>query len=220
MKISYLPIVALLATLSLALGASADEIQPMKISVFYETLCPYSVKFLREQLVPTYLKFKDYLLIDLVPYGNAKTIQYTDGTYGFECQHGPRECYANKLHACAIAHITSKDDLMSYIQCTADQDMGFSKAAGRIELAEERCASTAGRYYEMIQECANGTEGTQLMVSYGVRTHNLVPPVKGVPWILFNDVYYPQYKDRAEEDLAGVACELFTGTKPSGCPVV
>ena len=46
----------------------------MDVAVYFESLCPDSIKFIIEQLYPTYQKLygKHIFKIDLVPYGNVK----------------------------------------------------------------------------------------------------------------------------------------------------
>ena len=59
---------------------------PVDVDVYFESLCPDSEKFIKEQLFPTYEKFagKDILNITLVPYGNAEVKfcwHYSTGCY-------------------------------------------------------------------------------------------------------------------------------------------
>lgn len=44
-----------------------------------------------------------------------------DGSYEFTCQHGPKECHANKYHSCAIALETVAQSL-EYIYCSMSAD--------------------------------------------------------------------------------------------------
>lgn len=46
----------------------------LKITLFYETLCPDCQYFVTQQLYPAYKKIGDSLKIDLVPYGFASVI--------------------------------------------------------------------------------------------------------------------------------------------------
>lgn len=43
----------------------------IKVSVYYESLCPYSIRFITQQLYPNYYRFAASLDVDLVPYGKA-----------------------------------------------------------------------------------------------------------------------------------------------------
>lgn len=45
---------------------------------------------------------------------------YGDGTYDFECQHGPEECYGNMLHACAIDKVKNHTAAFNFNVCLMD----------------------------------------------------------------------------------------------------
>ena len=79
---------------------NGDEL--VKINVYYESLCPDSKEFITQQLGPVYQKFKKYLEVELIPYGNANTSWKFEESWGFECQHGDLECLGNLLHASLI----------------------------------------------------------------------------------------------------------------------
>jgi len=49
------------------------------------------------------------------------------GSYVFSCQHGPLECQANKIHACAIAKVTQPDILLKYTTCMISDNMNPEK---------------------------------------------------------------------------------------------
>lgn len=46
------------------------------VNVYYQSLCPHSLQFIREQLCPTWLQLGNYFKIEFVPYGNAKVGNY------------------------------------------------------------------------------------------------------------------------------------------------
>lgn len=48
------------------------ESPKVKIDVYYETLCPDSIQFIRRQLYPTYQKIGEIMDISLIPYGKAE----------------------------------------------------------------------------------------------------------------------------------------------------
>ncbi|OXA50131.1 uncharacterized protein LOC110853808 [Folsomia candida] len=105
---------------------------PIQMSVYYETLCPDSLHFLQNQLLPllattqpqpvptsggsagqdhqpdfnpsSEVDIDSLLDIRLIPYGKAVTLENAESTkpYTFLCQHGPLECEGNKLHSCAL----------------------------------------------------------------------------------------------------------------------
>ena len=84
----FLLIAALLQLLAATSAATAGDVaagngEKVRVEVYYESLCPYSVRFLVNHLAGA---FKDGLLdgadVTLVPYGNAKV-----GTFGaMSCQ--------------------------------------------------------------------------------------------------------------------------------------
>jgi hypothetical protein len=71
----------------------------LKVGVYYETLCPYSRDFIIDQFAFAFPKVINLIEVKFVPFGWAnKTVNATDGSISFECQHGEQECWGNKLH--------------------------------------------------------------------------------------------------------------------------
>lgn len=48
---------------------------------------------------------------------DVQTTVDPDGTFKFECQHGPVECQANTYHACAIEAIQEPKKLLDMVVC-------------------------------------------------------------------------------------------------------
>lgn len=55
---------------------STPIMDKIKISVYYEALCPDSKFFIKYQLLPVFEEFQEHILLDLVPYGKAQVILY------------------------------------------------------------------------------------------------------------------------------------------------
>lgn len=51
---------------------SDDNSTKVRVDVYYETLCPDSIQFIRQKLFPTFGKVGDIMDINLVPYGKAE----------------------------------------------------------------------------------------------------------------------------------------------------
>ena len=47
----------------------------MTVQVYYESLCPDSIRFIKNQLMPTYEKLGNYFDVEFVPYGKASVIR-------------------------------------------------------------------------------------------------------------------------------------------------
>ena len=70
----------------------------LKLSVYFESLCPDSRLFITRQLTPTYAVLNKIFDIDLVPYGNSNwSYSETSKEVFFQCQHGQLECQGNKI---------------------------------------------------------------------------------------------------------------------------
>lgn len=49
------------------------------MAVYYETICPDGIAFIRDHLYPTWLKRRDEMEVQLVPYGKASV--HADSLY-------------------------------------------------------------------------------------------------------------------------------------------
>ncbi|OEH79425.1 interferon gamma-inducible protein [Cyclospora cayetanensis] len=92
----------------LALGSLA-VVPPtfaVDIGIFYESRCPASQQFIDQQLLDI-AQFANELelakvAIHPVPYGNTKETLTQTGHYQYDCEHGPEECYLNRVEACGL----------------------------------------------------------------------------------------------------------------------
>lgn len=49
-----------------------DLFLKVQVGVFYESLCPDSIRFIKNQLEPIYQHFDDFIHIDFIPFGKSK----------------------------------------------------------------------------------------------------------------------------------------------------
>ncbi|KAH8035654.1 hypothetical protein HPB51_007898 [Rhipicephalus microplus] len=181
-----------------------------RIQLYYESLCPYSVAFITEQLWPTYVRVGYLMDVQLVPFGNAFKEQQQEkpnssraerfavgrrqeADYKYSCQHGPDECFGNVVQSCA-AHIFNDTILsLAFVTCMS--------LAERPHEAGRECARGIARNWNAIQRCANGGKGRVLQDEMGERTWNLDPPHHYVPWLVINGVHNDEQQAMAQTDL-------------------
>lgn len=48
----------------------------LHVAIYYESLCPDSIRFITNQLDPTYGYFKDYIEVELIPFGKSEVRIY------------------------------------------------------------------------------------------------------------------------------------------------
>lgn len=197
-----------------------------RIQLYYESLCPYSIAFITEQLWPTYVRVGYLMDVQLIPFGNAFKEQQQqkpnsrgerfavgrreEPDYKYSCQHGPDECFGNVVQSCA-SHIFNDTILsLAFVTCMS--------LAERPHQAGRECARGIARNWKAIQRCANGGKGRLLQDEMGERTWNLDPPHHYVPWIVINGVHNNEQQAMAQTDLLQVVCDATPdGRKPPPC---
>lgn len=123
-------------------------------------------------------------------------LQYsTQGSeVNFNCHHGPNECYGNKVHACAIEHIqansyqtefTRESLTLDFITCMMKVGKNFpDNVYPGAKCARDNHISN----WENIQQCANSTDGSQLLMRHGQTTMAFQNPLISVPTVVFRQV--------------------------------
>jgi interferon gamma-inducible protein 30/cytochrome c oxidase assembly factor 7 len=203
-------VLAYLAVLVASIGivAPAATQAKLKVSVYYETLCPDSIRFITTQLYPAYKELPEYLELDFVPYGFADITSAPNGTFSFSCHHGDEECYGNKVHACAIAQL-EKEAADAFVNCSMNQTN--PPRAGQL------CSDLLNVSFAPIEACAEAETGSLLLVENGIRTQTLEPSMYWVPWMTYDDVFYPEDLDPSQTNILPVLCKHLTGDKPEQC---
>uniref|UniRef100_A0A1B6ELZ6 Saposin A-type domain-containing protein n=1 Tax=Cuerna arida TaxID=1464854 RepID=A0A1B6ELZ6_9HEMI len=203
-------LLVLATCLAYVLSSPLEKKDPVRLTVFYESYCPYSVDFIDKQLYGAWNHFKKHLQVDLVPFGNADQ-KYENGHFLFMCQHGPMECLGNILHSCAIKKACGKrrslhcpvrkmKKALDYIDCVINQEEQHK--------ASDECATKAGLVPKAINKCANGKLGEKLASGHGNQTKAFNnPPVAYVPFIVINGNHTEQMQDEAQADLKALICK-------------
>ncbi|KAF5273397.1 hypothetical protein FQA39_LY07414 [Lamprigera yunnana] len=154
----------------------------LRVSVYYETLCPDSYDFLRNQFCPTYEKIGSSLDVHFVPYGRAEHM-FKDNRWTFACQHGPEECWGNKIQACGIAKAKGENAVAQFVCCVMNH---YPQSATTYTL--DNCVHLINTTKENVMSCVSSLEGDNLLVAHGKETHSLMP-LNFIPTIVFNDKF-------------------------------
>ncbi|XP_034237236.1 gamma-interferon-inducible lysosomal thiol reductase-like [Thrips palmi] len=182
---------------------------PVLIEVYYEALCPDSRSFLLTQLLPTFEKIPEAMNLQLIPYGKAKTTP-SGKSYKFECQHGPTECLANKVHACGMNIISNPETRIQYAACMIADNWNP-------ESAGSSCAKKYDIDWESIWTCAKGNQGSNLLALYGKKTDK-IGYINFIPTIALQGS--TENQPAILKNLQKEICHLYKEDKPDGCSKV
>lgn len=172
----------LFCALSLLVAVKAEN-EPINLTLFYETLCPDTQKFVLDELVPTYKSaLQSKLILKLVPFGNAKFVADGNGHTNVECQHGKEECYGNRVQACFIVKYSPTiSQSLDYVKCMFEKEDWKSTSNTSV-----KCANELSLNWTAIKQCTDSDEGEKLIEVFGNQTQSLVPKVNWIPWITIN----------------------------------
>ncbi|GAB6022282.1 hypothetical protein CHUAL_006408 [Chamberlinius hualienensis] len=200
---------AIVLALSALLGAALGQ-DPVKVEVYYESKCPDSRAFISAQLWPTYQIIPELFTVTWVPFGKANfTSNSTSSSYDFVCQHGPEECYGNEIHSCAVTYYPDNAINVNFIGCSMSAQNPVTACQG--------CAMQYGLEWDLLYDCANAAQGSDLLHDNGLLTQSLQPPLTYVPWIVINDVYSDANEQQAQTDFKSLICQTYTGPLPPAC---
>src|SRR5699024_7883053 len=111
--------------------------------------------------------------LDLVPFGNVNVTTHgaANSTPTFTCQHGPNECYGNKVQACIIAHQSVATSL-SYVQCMflGTHLQTTPDSWKDVKTNSESCANLLFIDWADVKRCVDGAEGEKLIEANWKRT--------------------------------------------------
>ncbi|KAK0394231.1 hypothetical protein QR680_000639 [Steinernema hermaphroditum] len=150
--------------------------RPIKLTLMFEALCPYCQKFITHQLGNIYNQFQNAMELELVPWGNSRLLRNGQ----ISCNHGQKECDANRLMSCVIDAVKVKQAL-PFIVCLERE-----LSRNNVEYAQ----------------CFDGERGRQLQRQAAHRTSTIrANPILEVPYLVYND-YSPNMDANAISTLA------------------
>jgi interferon gamma-inducible protein 30 len=158
--------------------AFKNDRRPIKVTLMYEALCPFCQRFITNHLGNLYNQFRGNVEIEMIPWGNSRLLR----TGQISCNHGQKECDANRLMSCVIDEVKVKQAI-PFIIC-------FERAlsSSHVEQAMHHCSGFIRNNYHQIKMCYQSERGVQLQRQAAhktatVRSH----PVIEVPYIVIND---------------------------------
>ncbi|XP_050440907.1 GILT-like protein 1 [Adelges cooleyi] len=186
---------------------------PVHVELYYEGQCQKSQKFIEEELIPTYKTLSQHLNIELIPFAKSTIthINATTNEYNLTCPRGVLECEIDKVHACAIKHITSIPDKLNFLNCTMkpsneEKLPPTSKCATQIKLQAEIITA--------IENCLK-VEVFQDLKTYNEKS--LAAKVEYVPTILINNTPFEKKTNATTGYLKSAICENIPEPKPKEC---
>ncbi|XP_002412283.3 GILT-like protein 1 [Ixodes scapularis] len=190
-----------------------DAGRKVNVTLFYESMCPYSREFITDQLYPTYELLRGYMVVVLVPFGNGhidnKTLRNGKTYVSITCQHGVNECKGNKIEACAIKKYKMTSLWLPFVACISRFPDPHKQG--------KMCADSFHLEWSAVGQCADGKEGQDLLYQMGRLTEDHRPPINYVPYIDFDGVHDQKAEDEARGNLLGVVCKKLGDVKPKVC---
>ena len=173
----------LLIYIILISNVSSQKVVP-KITVYFESLCPYSIEFITTSIKEFYSKVTkpNVAYIELIPYGNAKeTYDPTTKKYTFTCQHGDNECYGNLVSTCSLNVLGRVEGQLNII-CLLENIYLHNR---NFDETLEYCMSSKPELLKEVQDCVKSDIGNIYEHQMAEKTGDHL----GVPWILVDGVY-------------------------------
>jgi len=191
------------------------QAETVNLTLYFESLCPFCHEFIVEQLYPGYTYLRDSIKVDLIPFGKAHS-NLTDNGIEWTCQHGPVECYLNKIYACVVNFNLPQSQTLGYILCAT---IGSSRNSTKeqIEALAWQCTENIVPSWDNITTCLTDGTADTLLLGYEDLQSKLDPPIDYVPNIRFNNVYDDDLENQARFDFKWTVCQLFTEDIPSVC---
>ncbi|XP_003707478.2 gamma-interferon-inducible lysosomal thiol reductase 1 [Megachile rotundata] len=190
----------------------------VNVGVYYESLCPDSIRFIKNGLVPTYNALGSNLDVTLVPYGKASH-KLNAGEWQFNCQHGPEECQGNMAQACGLHAIQNKEPAEKVQQLSVAL-VGCVMSSRHPASSVPQCAESVGLNEQAktsIEQCLNSPLSKELLAANGDKTDALNPRLSFVPTITINGVTSQEIQNKALSNFQKLICDTLPANSNSKC---
>ncbi|KAG8374448.1 hypothetical protein BUALT_Bualt11G0133000 [Buddleja alternifolia] len=186
-------------------SSANDSGDKVKLSVYYESLCPYCANFIVNHLVKIFqTDLINIVNLRLVPWGNT----HISPNNSWICQHGVDECQLDVTEACAINAWPRMETHFRFIYCIE-----------RLHLMNKHtewqsCFGATGFDRRPLDSCYNNGLGHKLEKAYADETGKLNPRHRFVPWVVINS--FPLQEDY--QNFIAYICKAYRGSKtPTAC---
>ncbi|KAK1412437.1 hypothetical protein QVD17_33683 [Tagetes erecta] len=171
----------------------------VKVSLYYESLCPYCANFIVNQLGKALYQWNLISIVDLkmVPWGNTQLAPNN----AWICQHGPDECMMDIVQACAIDLLSQPGLRFKLIECIENLNLQGRHSEWK------SCTNSLKINPKPIMDCYQTRRGFDLELRFADETNRLNPPHRFVPWVLVNS--YPLQEDY--QNFVAYVCKAYKG---------
>lgn len=200
--------------LALASATTLTLALEVPVTVYFESLCPDSQKFIKDQFALVYSNstFQKYIKPQFVPWGHTNVT----GEETFSCQHGKGECDGNRLLSCGLQILPDDKTKVSYVTCI----MALNVTTNTTDFPIDKCQAEAGSLYQNITECYNNISvSSKYLQQNGDLTKKFFGDEKfWVPYISFNNKKDDVLSKEANTDFVSALCTHLKGENLSECP--
>ncbi|XP_015369445.1 PREDICTED: uncharacterized protein LOC107165627 [Diuraphis noxia] len=153
------------------------------IEVYYEALCSDSVKFVSNQLMPTFNKLNKFINVTFIPFAQGNITVNADQTLNFTCRR-EGECVADRVHACGINKIKDSERLIKFVNCSLSEGYNSPNKTVPIDLCGKNSNIDSSVITEITNCATNNTESNPLLQDYKNKSSSA--NVTTVPKVLIN----------------------------------
>ncbi|KAG6454291.1 hypothetical protein O3G_MSEX008625 [Manduca sexta] len=199
-----------IACFILALNSASGQLSTVngriKITVGTTAGCGDTVRFINDQLVPAYNQYGNFLDLEFVPWG--RTTRNPDGS--FTCQFGVNDCWANRLHRCALNMLRGNQTAqMNYMDCEFTLPLpGFTQGT-------YACAQASGLRLIEVDNCvAYGSAELDRAAEEAAKLP--IQAINFVPAISFNNQNSIDLNNQARSRLSSMICFALANDPTTG----
>ncbi|CAN7942074.1 unnamed protein product, partial [Ixodes hexagonus] len=191
------------------------SVKKIEMTVVYESLCPYSRRFVYGQLLPVFSKLGSFISLTMLPFGKARVRNETDGQGNIitriSCQHGENECVGNKIETCVLRVVKQTLTAVKIVACMSQNSSPHT--------AGQSCVETNGVKWSQIDACVR-QHGDEYELEVAKTTWSYQNVVTRVPLIIVDGDKGNYVNYVAQTSLMTLACrqiEVDGNTEPEPC---